>query len=151
MSLGQMQPLCAKTPKTYPPFLILASSIFLLTNCANFSTITNVKQIIWDKVAIETVRAFSVEVRQELGALLRILQDGGRLGMPQSKSMKQVAPSAFELRIKDKDGIYRVFYMLFDKHKILVPHAFTKRTQKTPLHEIETAQKRLRRLIYENE
>lgn len=109
------------------------------------------KRVIWDKAAIETIRSFSAEVRQEIGALLRILQDGGQLGMPQSRPMKQVASSAFELRVKDRDGIYRVFYVLFDKHRIMVPHAFTKKTQKTPLQEIETAQKRLRRLIHENE
>lgn len=109
------------------------------------------KRVIWDKVAIETIRSFTAEVRQEIGALLRILQDGGQLGMPQSRPVKQVASSAFELRVKDRDGIYRVFYVLFDKHRIMVPHAFTKKTQKTPLQEIETAQKRLRRLIHENE
>lgn len=109
------------------------------------------KQIIWDKAALNTVRSFSVEVRQELGALLRILQDGGQLGMPQSKPMRQVASSAFELRVKDREGIYRIFYVLFDKQRIFVPHAFTKKTQKTPLHEIETGKKRLRRLIDENE
>lgn len=108
-----------------------------------------VKQIIWDHSARETVRSFSVEVRQELGALLRILQDGGQLGMPQSKPMKQLGSSAFELRVKDRHGIYRVFYVLFDKQKILIPHAFTKKTQKTPGQEIETAQRRLRRLIDE--
>ena len=70
--------------------------------------------------------------------------------MPQSKPIKQLAPSAFELRVKDRNGIYRVFYVLFDKHRILVPHAFSKKTQKTPPHEIDTANKRLRRLIHEN-
>jgi len=65
--------------------------------------------------------------------------------------MKQVGSSAFELRVRDKDGIYRVFYVLFDKQRIFVPHAFTKKTQKTPQQEIETAQKRLRRLANENE
>lgn len=109
------------------------------------------KRIVWDKTAIETIRSFSVEVRQEIGALLRVLQDGGRLGMPQSKPIKVLAPSAFELRVKDRDGTYRVFYVLFDKSRIFVPHAFTKKTQKTPLYEIETAQRRLRRLIDENE
>jgi phage-related protein len=122
-----------------------------LTFGAKFSTIAKVKQVIWDQSARETVRSFSLEVRQEIGALLRILQDGGQLGMPQSRPMKQVGPSVFELRVKDRDGIYRVFYMLFDKDRILIPHVFTKKTQKTPRHEIETAHKRLRRLINENE
>ena len=109
------------------------------------------EQVIWDQTALGTIRSFSPQVRQEIGALLRILQDGGILGMPQSRSMKQLASSAFELRVKDRNGIYRVFYVLFDKHNILVPHAFTKKTEKTPPREIDTAQKRLRRLINENE
>jgi phage-related protein len=71
--------------------------------------------------------------------------------MPQSRPMKQLGSAAFELRVKDKEGIYRVFYVLYDKHRILVPHAFTKKTQKTPHQQIETAQKRLRRLFNENE
>lgn len=109
------------------------------------------KQIIWDKAALETIRSYSIEIRQEIGALLRLLQQGEQLGMPQSRPMKQLSTSAFELRIKDHDGSYRVFYVLFDKDRIFVPHAFTKKTQKTLLQEIETGKSRLRRLIYENE
>lgn len=109
------------------------------------------KRIIWDKAALETIRRFSVEVRQEVGALLRLLQQGERLGMPQSKPVKQLAPSGFELRIKDRQGIYRIFYVLFDEHRIFVPHAFTKKSRKTPNQEIDTGKRRLRRLIDENE
>ncbi|MBK7890112.1 MAG: type II toxin-antitoxin system RelE/ParE family toxin [Bdellovibrionales bacterium] len=109
------------------------------------------KRIIWDKAALETIRRFSVEVRQEIGALLRLIQQGEQLGLPQSKPVKQLAPSAFELRIKDRDGIYRVFYVFFDKHRVFVPHAFIKKSRKTPMQEIETGRRRLRRLIDENE
>ncbi|PIU01142.1 MAG: hypothetical protein COT74_01150 [Bdellovibrionales bacterium CG10_big_fil_rev_8_21_14_0_10_45_34] len=34
--------------------------------------------------------------------------------MPQTRSMKQVSSSAYELRVKDKGGIYRVFYIMLD-------------------------------------
>lgn len=107
------------------------------------------KEIIWDMAARRFVREFSVEVRQEIGTLLMILQQGDILGPPQSKPMKSVHPSAYELRVKDGSGIYRVFYVFFDKDKILIPHAFTKKSQKTPVREIETAKNRLRRLIDE--
>ena len=105
------------------------------------------KTVVWDKAALEIVREFSLEVRQEIGALLRLLQNGEFLGMPRSRPVKNLAPSAFELRVKDRSGIYRVFYVYYDKHRIIVPHAFTKKTQRTPLNEIETARKRLKRLI----
>lgn len=109
------------------------------------------KKIIFDKSALEVIRGFSVEVRQELGALLMLLQQGEQLGMPQSRPLMQLARSAFELRLKDRDGIYRVFYVMFDKDQLIVPHAFTKKTQKTPLQEIETGKRNLRRLINEIE
>lgn len=107
------------------------------------------KEVFWSKQALEVVRGFSVEVRQEIGALFRLLQQGERLGMPQARPMSQLATSAFELRIKDRNGIYRVIYVLVDKNRIFVPHAFIKKTQKTPRHELEVAQKRLRRLVEE--
>ena len=124
---------------------------FLLTNCAIFGTLRIVKDIIWDKAAKKVVLGFSLEVRKEIGSLLMLLQQGSVLGAPQAKPMRQVGASVFELRVKDSAGIYRVFYMLFSKKTILIPHAFTKKTQKTPHKEIETAKKRLRRLINETE
>ena len=71
--------------------------------------------------------------------------------MPQSRKVPALHQSAFELRIKDANGIYRVFYALLDSDKVLVPHAFTKKTQKIPHKELETAKQRLRRMIHENQ
>jgi phage-related protein len=107
------------------------------------------KKIVWDRVALETLRSCSVEVRREVGTLLRLLQQGYRLGMPQSKPLRNLGPSAFELRIGDRSGIYRVFYVLAAKDLILVPHVFAKKTQKTSLQEFKIAKIRLRRLINE--
>lgn len=109
------------------------------------------KEVVWDFSARKTVRAFPVEVKKEIGVLLLTLQRGTLLGMPQSRKIQALHPSAFELRIKDANGIYRVFYAFFDGDKILVPHAFAKKTQKTPQKEMEKAKQRLRRMIYENQ
>ena len=105
------------------------------------------KKVIWDSTAKKTVRSFSSEVKKELGALLLTLQSGAILGMPQSRKIPTIHHSAYELRVKDKSGVYRVFYVLFNKNTILIPHAFTKKTQKTPDKEIKTARTRLRRLL----
>ena len=109
------------------------------------------KEIVWDFSARKTVRSFPVEVKKELGALLLTLQRGILLGMPQSRKIPALHKSAFELRIKDASGIYRVFYVCFDSDAILIPHAFIKKTQKTPQREIGTAKQRLRRMIYEHQ
>lgn len=63
--------------------------------------------------------------------------------MPAAKPMSTIAVGTYELRVKDADGIYRVFYYLKSAEGILVFHAFLKKTQTTPQNEIETAKKRL--------
>jgi phage-related protein len=79
-----------------------------------------------------------------------IVQSGVNLGEPQAKPMKIIHQNAFELRIKDRKGIYRIIYVLAYVDKIFIPHAFTKKTQKTPSKEIALSIKRLQEMIYEN-
>ncbi len=78
-----------------------------------------------------------------------MLQMGCNLGEPQSKPMKSIHKYAFKIRVKDSKGAYRIIYVLNLGDKILIPHAFTKKTQKTPLKEIELSIRRLQELINE--
>ncbi len=50
--------------------------------------------------------------------------------------MSSVAAGVQELRVKDRDGIYRVFYLTKMEDGIYVFHAFQKKTIKTPDDEI---------------
>lgn len=79
-----------------------------------------------------------------------IIQSGETLSEPQSKPMKSIHSKAHELRVKDRRGIYRVIYVLNIEDQILIPHAFTKKNQKTPLKEIELSIKRLKELLHED-
>ena len=54
-----------------------------------------------------------------------------------------------ELRVKDSAGIYRVFYLLQSSRGVIVFHAFGKKSQKTPVAEIELGRVRLREMIDE--
>ncbi len=67
--------------------------------------------------------------------------------MPNSRPMPQVAAGASELRVRDTDGIYRVFYDTASTQGVLVFPAFVKKTQRTPPLEIELAGKRLKELL----
>lgn len=78
-----------------------------------------------------------------------ILQAGKTLGEPQSKPMRIIHKNAYELRVKDGKGVYRVIYVLIKDNEILIPHAFIKKTQKTPKKEIELSIKRLKELLDE--
>jgi len=54
-----------------------------------------------------------------------------------------------ELRIRDRAGIYRVFYYTKVADLVLIFHAFVKKTEKTPQREIALAQERLKELLDE--
>jgi len=62
--------------------------------------------------------------------------------------MPGVAAGVSDLRVKGEDGSYRAFYYTASPQGILVFHAFVKKTQRTPLLEIELARKRLKELLY---
>ena len=101
------------------------------------------KPVVFHEKAREAVRGFSSSAKDDIGLLLRRLQDGQLLAFPDSRPMPDIEAGAYELRVRDADGIYRVFYYLKSEKGILVFHAFTKKTQATPQNEIETARKRL--------
>lgn len=65
---------------------------------------------------------------------------GPNLGLPHTKAIKD---GLFELRIKSKEGIARVFYCTMMKNKIYMLHVFVKKTQKIPNKELKIAFSRL--------
>lgn len=66
---------------------------------------------------------------------------GPDLGMPHTRAMGE---GLFELRLKSAEGIARVFYFTMVGGKILILHQFTKKTDKTPPRELETARRRMK-------
>ncbi|MCA1577959.1 MAG: type II toxin-antitoxin system RelE/ParE family toxin [Acidobacteria bacterium] len=99
--------------------------------------------------ARDTIRRFPTDVRRELGKAIFDLQTGVKLTMPLSQSMSSVAVGVHELRIRDRAGIYRVFYYTKLADWILIFHAFAKKTQKTSQHEIVLAKERLKEMLDE--
>jgi phage-related protein len=61
--------------------------------------------------------------------------------------MTSVASGVEELRVRDRYGVFRVFYYTRLADSILIFHAFAKKTQKTPTQEIALAQKRLKEML----
>jgi len=51
------------------------------------------------------------------------------------------------VRVRGEDGVFRVFYYTASATGVLVFHTFAKKTQRTPLQEIELARKRLKELL----
>ena len=70
-----------------------------------------------------------------------MLIHGSNLGLPHTKSLNN---GLFELRLKSKEGIARVFYCTMIGKKIVMIHSFTKKSQKIPRKELQLAEGRLK-------
>jgi phage-related protein len=108
-----------------------------------------VKLAIFHPAARAAIRLFPKEVRRELGKAIFDLQSGAFLVMPLSRPMPSVDVGVSELRIRDRNGIYRVFYYRQSPQGIFIFHAFMKKTKTTPKHELDLAKKRLKELLDE--
>lgn len=100
------------------------------------------KGIAWLKVAIKTP-PFSQEARIKTGQLLGQLQEGITLSMPHSRPMPDICNNCHELRINDKDKLWRIFYRI-DPDNIVILHILDKKTNKTPQKDINLCKKRLK-------
>ena len=80
------------------------------------------------------IRAFYARVTE------RMILFGPNLGMPFTRS---VGKGLFEVRAKGKEGIGRAFFCTISDQKIVILHAFIKKTQKTPKKELDIARRRM--------
>ena len=85
----------------------------------------------------------SVEARREMGMLLRELQDGQLLSLPQSRPMPGIGARCHELRVNDATKTWRLIYRV-DPDAIVIIEVFEKRTAKTPPSVIDTCRRRVR-------
>jgi len=98
--------------------------------------------------ARDAIRSFPEDVRRECKVIFD-LQKGEKFSLLLSRPMTPVASGVEELRVRDRTGAYRVFYYTKLADSVLIFHAFAKKTQKTPPHEIALAQKRLKEMLDE--
>lgn len=72
------------------------------------------------------------------------LQQGEKLSMPQSRPMPQIGRRCHELRIRDKQAIWRIIYRI-DSDAIIILDVFAKKSRETPKHIVKACKGRLRR------
>lgn len=85
----------------------------------------------------------SSAARIEAGILLRRLQRGERLSMPQSRPMPTIGSRCHELRVPDEMVTWRILYRV-DTDAIVIAEVFSKKTRATPHQVIEACRRRLR-------
>jgi phage-related protein len=101
------------------------------------------KPVVWLAGEVKTP-PFSKDARLEAGFLLRRLQKGSDIGMPQARTMPSVGRRCRELRIRDENKNWRIMVRI-DEDAVVVIDVFEKKTRTTPAKVIAVCKDRLKR------
>ena len=108
----------------------------------------NDKELVWLHGEVKSP-PLSQEARLEAGYLLRQLQQGVMLSMPQSRPMPTIGRRCHELRINDESVTWRIIYRT-DVDAIVILEVFEKKTSTTPKRIIDICKERIRRYDHES-
>jgi phage-related protein len=90
------------------------------------------------------VESWPVDVLADYARLVELLMEHGpNLRLPHSRAM---GGGLFELRPRGRSGIGRAIYCFLVGRRVVVVHAFIKKTQQTPDKELVLARKRVKEL-----
>ena len=90
------------------------------------------------------IESWPVDVLADYARLVGLLAEfGPSLRLPHSRPFRD---GLFEHRPRGRAGIGRAFYCFLFGKRVVVLHAFIKKTQQTPDHELKLARKRLKEL-----
>jgi phage-related protein len=90
------------------------------------------------------IEAWPVDVVADFAHLVELLIDHGpNLRLPHSRAMGN---GLFELRPRGRSGTGRAFYCFLIGRRVVVLHAFIKKSQQTPDKELRIARKRMQEI-----
>ncbi|MBS0571380.1 MAG: type II toxin-antitoxin system RelE/ParE family toxin [Proteobacteria bacterium] len=93
---------------------------------------------------LEETESWPVDVIADYARLAELLAEHGpNLRLPHSRAF---GDGLFELRPRGRSGIGRAFYCFVLDRRVVVVHAFIKKTQGTPDKELKVARKRVKEL-----
>ena len=102
----------------------------------------NDKPLVWLHGEVQT-HPFSKTARLEAGYLLRALQRGEKLSLPQSRPMPSIGARCHELRIVDENLNWRIVYRI-EPDAIVILEVFEKKTNRTPKPVTDVCKKRIK-------
>ena len=90
----------------------------------------------------EEIESWPSGILADYARIVELLMEfGPNLRMPHSRAMGN---GLFELRPRSTEGIGRVFCCFMVHRRIVILHAFFKKTQATPIRELKLARKRMK-------
>ena len=91
------------------------------------------------------IHSWPVDVLADFARLTELLAEHGpNLRLPHSRALGE---GLFELRPRGRSGIGRAFYCFVIGRRIVVVHAFIKKSRQTPDRELKLARKRVKELL----
>ena len=96
---------------------------------------------ILDHRVLKELEALSDDVRQRFLRISELIEKHGRAAM-QEPHVKHLEGKLWEMRMKGKDGIARAVCVTAVGERVVVVHAFAKKSQKTPMRALEVARQR---------
>ena len=85
--------------------------------------------------------ALPEDIRARFTRLTTIIEQAGLTALPRD-AVKHLEDRLWELRMTGRDGIARAIYVTASGRRVVVVRAFVKKTQKTPIRELEIARRR---------
>jgi len=95
---------------------------------------------------IAEIESWPSEMLADYARLAELLMEyGPNLRLPHSRAF---GGGLFELRPRGKSGIGRAFYCFLGGQRVVVLHAFIKKSQQTPERELKRARKRMKEVLH---
>jgi phage-related protein len=101
-------------------------------------------EVLNDTVQSE-IEALPSDIRIRLAHIVELMEAAGPQRM-REPHIKPLGNKLWEMRMSGRDGIARAIYMLAIRRRIVILHAFVKKTRKTPQAAIRLAQKRAKEI-----
>ena len=101
---------------------------------------------ILDKRVERELDALAIDIRQRFLRIVELVELHGVAAMHEPH-IKHLEGKLWEMRMKGKDGIARAIYVTAERERVVVLHAFTKKTQKTPARALDVARTRAKEVV----
>jgi phage-related protein len=110
-----------------------------------------VEDVVWrveilDMGVVRELDALAADIRQRFLRIVELIERHGFAAMHEPH-VKHLEGKLWEMRMKGKDGIARAIYVTAERERVVVVHAFTKKTQKTPARALDVARTRAKEVV----
>lgn len=96
----------------------------------------------YDSKVEKSIEEWPIKIRAKFTLITELIEEFGpnEIGMPHTRPLGK---GLFEIRAKGNEGIGRALFCVIKGKVVIILNGFIKKTQKTPLKEIELARKRM--------